>query len=44
MANNKGMAKAKNNRKDEFYTRLEDIEIELKNYKKHFENKMTTYT
>lgn len=40
MANNKGMAKAKNNRKDEFYTRLEDIEIELKNYKEYFENKI----
>lgn len=40
MANNKGMAKAKNNKKDEFYTRLEDIEIELKNYKEHFENKI----
>ena len=40
MANNKGMAKAKNNRKDEFYTRLEDIEAELMHYKNHFENKV----
>lgn len=40
MASNKKMAKAKNDRNDEFYTRIEDIEKELKNYKKHFENKI----
>lgn len=40
MADNKKMAKAKNDKKDEFYTRLEDIEIELKNYKNHFANKI----
>lgn len=40
MANNKRMAKAKNDRKDEFYTRIEDIESELKHYKKHFADKI----
>ncbi len=32
--------KAKNNKKDEFYTQLIDIERELVNYKKHFQNKV----
>mgnify|MGYP001037174708 CR=1 FL=1 len=32
--------KAKNNKKDEFYTQLIDIERELVNYKKHFQNKI----
>jgi len=40
MPTNKGFAKAKNNRKDEFYTRLEDIENELMHYKSYFENKV----
>src|ERR1041385_457549 len=33
---NKNLHAAKNAKKDEFYTRLEDIENELKHYKKHF--------
>lgn len=32
--------KAKKAKKDEFYTQLSDIEKELKNYKKHFKNKV----
>ena len=40
MANtNKKLKKAKAAKKDEFYTRLEDIENQLKHYRKHFENK-----
>lgn len=31
---------AKRNKKDEFYTRIEDIENELKYYKNHFKNKV----
>lgn len=31
---------ARNNKKDEFYTQLSDIERELKHYKKHFKNKV----
>ena len=31
---------AKNNKRDEFYTQLVDIERELLNYKKHFQNKV----
>lgn len=33
---NKNLHKAKNFKKDEFYTQLSDIERELKHYKKHF--------
>ena len=33
---NKGLTKAKKDKKDEFYTQLSDIERELKNYKSHF--------
>lgn len=40
MANNKSLAKAKTAKADEFYTRLTDIEKELKHYKEHFENKV----
>ena len=40
MANNKNLAKAKDARKNEFYTMLSDIENELKHYKKHFKNKI----
>ena len=41
MANeNKALGEAKKNKKDEFYTQLEDIERELKNYKNHFEGKV----
>ena len=32
--------KAHKNKKDEFYTQFEDIERELKHYKRHFENKI----
>jgi len=37
---NGDLHKAKNNKKDEFYTQIEDIEKELKLYKKHFKNKV----
>lgn len=40
MADNKKMAKAKSNKNDEFYTRIEDIENELKHYKEQFYNKI----
>lgn len=39
MANNK-LTKARSEKNDEFYTRLEDIEKELKYYRKHFEGKV----
>lgn len=37
---NNNLQKAKISKKDEFYTRLSDIENELKHYKKHFKNKV----
>ena len=37
---NSSLGKARNNKEDEFYTQLSDIEVELKNYKKHFKNKV----
>ena len=37
---NTNLHKAKNSKKDEFYTQLSDIERELGHYKKHFENKV----
>lgn len=37
---NKSLEEAKKNKNDEFYTQLTDIEKELNNYKKHFENKV----
>lgn len=37
---NKSLHKAKNQKKDEFYTQLTDIEKELKHYKKHFKDKI----
>jgi hypothetical protein len=37
---NKNLHKAKNAKKDEFYTQLADIENELKQYKAHFKNKV----
>jgi len=41
MANeNKALGEAKKNKKDEFYTQLEDIERELKNYNSHFRGKI----
>ena len=40
IALNRNLTAAKNNKKDEFYTQLPDIERELKHYKKHFKNKV----
>ena len=39
MANNVGLANASKAKKDEFYTQLTDIEVELKHYKRHFKGK-----
>mgnify|MGYP001487081623 CR=1 FL=1 len=39
-AQNKNLNKAKNNKKDEFYTQLSDIENELRHYKEHFKDKI----
>ncbi|MGZ9850282.1 adenine-specific methyltransferase EcoRI family protein [Macrococcoides canis] len=36
----RNLHKAKQSKKDEFYTQLSDIERELKHYKNHFENKV----
>ena len=38
--NNEGLNKAKANKKDEFYTRLTDIENELSNYTDKFKDKI----
>ena len=35
----KALSQARQNKADEFYTRLEDIERELQNYSNHFQNK-----
>lgn len=40
VATNKNLTKAKNQKNDEFYTILADIERELQHYKKHFKNKV----
>lgn len=40
MAGTSVLTKAKKVKNDEFYTRLADIENELKHYKKHFEDKV----
>lgn len=40
MAVNKNLSSAKKAKKDEFYTQLSDIENELRNYKRHFKDKM----
>ena len=40
MSNNKNLKNAKQNKKDEFYTQLNDIEKELNHYQKYFENKI----
>ena len=40
MGNHDGLKKAKQDKKDEFYTQLVDIEAELKHYRKHFEEKI----
>lgn len=37
---NTKLKKAKKNKNDEFYTRIEDIEYELKNYKSHLKGKI----
>jgi ribosome-binding ATPase YchF (GTP1/OBG family) len=37
---NKNLRKAKNAKKDEFYTQRSDIEKELKHYKEHFKGKV----
>lgn len=37
---NKNLHKAKNNKKDEFYTQLSDIENELRHYRNHFKDKV----
>ena len=39
MAGNSDLNKANKAKKDEFYTQLADIEVELKHYKKHFNGK-----
>ena len=39
MSNNKNMHKAKTEKNDEFYTRIEDIESELEHYKDCFKGK-----
>ncbi|MBQ3634579.1 MAG: adenine-specific methyltransferase EcoRI family protein [Bacteroidales bacterium] len=39
MVGNKSLRTAKKERQDEFYTQLEDIENELRHYKKHFKGK-----
>ena len=39
MSKNQNLHRAKGIKNDEFYTRLEDIEKELANYRQHFENK-----
>lgn len=40
MVRNSNLINAKRKKNDEFYTRYEDIEKELVNYKNHFENKI----
>ena len=37
---NKNLNKAKDSKKDEFYTQLTDIERELRHYKNHFKDKV----
>lgn len=40
IATNKNLQEAKNEKNDEFYTILSDIERELRHYKRHFKNKV----
>lgn len=40
MAGNASLTKANKAKKDEFYTQLADIEVELKHYRKHFRDKV----
>lgn len=39
MAKNSNLTKAKDAKKDDFYTQLSDIERELRHYKEHFKGK-----
>lgn len=39
-SSNRNLNKARDSKKDEFYTQLTDIEKELKHYKNHFKNKV----
>lgn len=39
MSKNSNLTKAKNNKNDEFYTQITDIEKELKHYRTHFKDK-----
>lgn len=39
-ATNKNLTNAKNQKNDEFYTLLADIERELRHYKEHFKDKV----
>ena len=39
-SSNKNLHKARDSKKDEFYTQLCDIELEVKNYKNHFQDKV----
>lgn len=40
MPNNSALRSADRNKNDEFYTQLADIELELKNYKEYFKDKI----
>jgi len=40
MAHNKSLSRAKSTKNDEFYTRLTDIEKELRHYRRHFKDKI----
>ena len=40
MVTNNELQKAKNNKKDEFYTQLSDIEKEMEYYKESFKDKI----
>ena len=40
MADNKGLAKAKDTKFDEFFTQISEIEKEMKHYRQHFEGKI----
>ena len=37
---NNNLNRARQNRQDEFYTQLTDIEHEMQHYRKHFKNKV----
>lgn len=40
MAKNQNLAKAKENKQDEFYTQISDIELEMKHYRSQFKDKI----